>query len=351
MKIYFLCMFICSLWTLLIIDRARFTIGKIAISIIAVACASVVIGGRNIYLQDDLLVYFDMFHNFANGDYEQLKVLGGGIEFGLPAIFIILSPFINIIDINSFCTLMSAISGLCLIYCVHNIWKYKYRSSSLSYLLVLSICLFSFFGATHTTRQVLSSLFLLLALIHIDKRKSLFYLMLAAVFHLTAILFYFIAKLLIHIKKTSFMLIVMAAFLFSLYYAELVNIVISAGYFIGSEKINVLKLINNENDTKTVIVSVFKLVMLVILGIYSQYKSRDKYLSFWISYLMLNVVVIAVFFKFPYIGGRFATLVLDVCGGILFFMFTRHNRAIQLTGSSVLVLYQAHLLSVYSGVF
>ena len=200
---------------LLIIFSSVFTKkSRVIISLCIILSASIYNG--DCIPHSDYINYYRTYEKLLNNNFQALFDCGAGLEIALPLYYFILSRFLGELSSSTFIAINIFTAAL-LFYIWLEVYAMSYIAPKQRTLCVaLSLLFFHYWFAGWLVRQVFSSVFLLYAFTEKRLKLHLVYVVVAVLFHITALGFYLFVWLLMKKPKIGMMisLLLMLGFYF-----------------------------------------------------------------------------------------------------------------------------------------
>lgn len=331
---------------LVFIDVGRQRGWVIGIALIALGLGSYLTAQRTIHPLDDVVNYHGIFIAIALGDWTWYETIGGGLEFGLPAIFHLLNLVFGDLSLTGFLfwlTFIGTASALAAYaWLTPKVAGPEHFALKIAFLLTFV----SFFGASHTTRQFLGGVALLPMLVLPATRwGTAVWTAVAAVFHTTSLLF---ASIIFMCRSKWGMLLLALAGLW---------LIVSLDSFLGFWRYllpavlqNKFTILTLQEDAARDISNIPDLVRLGLLcavvaignkiwpDCVPVWARRFTYLGFATFALVINV---------PFVGNRLVHMLLNVAFGIIVMMSLQRSVPAMRVVVILALAYQARLLTLY----
>ena len=180
-----------SLMFLIVASKYLGAMERRLLSLVAILASSLVVSSRGMFLDshDDFIRYYELYNGLLDGNLDLLFRYGSGVEVGLPTLYYILGC-INPVTSPA----LLAFEGSLCIFLILFIWLEKHglnHIKSIDKALVVGVTLlfFSAYDTSQLIRQMFAMSILLFTFTSKGKVKFL-YLLLAVVFHTTAIIIF-----------------------------------------------------------------------------------------------------------------------------------------------------------------
>ncbi|BDB66534.1 hypothetical protein Hc94105_0730 [Helicobacter cinaedi] len=164
----------------------------------------------------DYINYYRTYEKLLNNNFQALFDYGAGLEVALPLYYLILSRFLGELSSSTFIAINIFTAAL-----LFYIWLEVYAMSHIApkqrtLCVALSLLFFHYWFAGNVIRQLLSSVFLLYAFTEKCLKPHLIYVVIATLFHTTALGFYLLVWLLMKKPKIGMVvsLLLMLVFYF-----------------------------------------------------------------------------------------------------------------------------------------
>ncbi len=178
--------------------RVRIATGVVVIMSAASIWASREVG-RNV--SDDFELYYDMYRRVGALEWgaERIPVY----EFGLPLLFRIIRIALPDLTANGLMFVLTSVTGLILLFCVERFGLGEFPREKRAYSVAMVLLFFSFVLTTQLTRQMFSSVLLVVVFFGVKAVPKGVSVLLASVFHLSAIAVYTVVR----VFQSSFLLV------------------------------------------------------------------------------------------------------------------------------------------------
>ncbi|QSX28912.1 EpsG family protein [Shewanella cyperi] len=297
---------------------------KFIVLVILVFFLSYLASSRGIFetAKDDLADYYKNFLAFSRGNYYAFFEFGGGIEVGfsfvsflISLLFPFCSPrlflFIHLLVINSFYFIF-----------LHQLAKrYDIKYDSL---LVLVACLFlGYTGESNLLRQSYSSVLILLALLNVTRLKY-FLIILASLFHLSAIPVYIFFNYFKSINLKKLFLVLFGSF----------TLLLSFSIFLGPflEQYRFLKIdayLNGEGVDSTIIINAYKEFFIILALSFFFWLTGRCVKEYWLALLSWLLVTATFEVVMSGISLRINHMMIIFLVGPLFYFFFAKDKILQ----------------------
>jgi hypothetical protein len=166
---------------------------------IAIAISILAASRQFLYLEnDDFQTYFNNYLEIYSGNYSPIYEFGDGYEIGLGVLNLLISIISPKLTVNGLMFTYSLIATLLFIFYIERYKKNKIESEKYAIYIATCFLFFGYYFCTQITRQFFSAIFVLIALESTNKTKTIFYIALGFLFHITAVPLY---ALIIFYKK------------------------------------------------------------------------------------------------------------------------------------------------------
>ena len=172
---------------------------RIFVSVVVIFAGAVLFGDNE--CKSDCLVYYDTYEKLLKSESRAFFVFGNGIEIASPILFWLVGKTIGHLDPSHFTMALIFVGGL-LLYIwleVYGLKQVVQRQKAICIALVLLF--FDFFFAGFLTRQMFSSIMILYAITAQRQESRFLFILLATLFHTTALIFLPIIWLLVRHPK------------------------------------------------------------------------------------------------------------------------------------------------------
>lgn len=274
--------------------------------------------------------YYPMFQSLVTGDGIFSSRFGGGIEFGLAAIYKIIAL---LVPNAKYWQIFFVISFLCVF--LYYIWLEKFifvrlKKNEISLCLASALLFFGFFITTQLIRQALSSVFVLFSLSYLSegkKSKGYIFCLIGCIFHLTALPFVFLFYNLMYGKRKTKLAIVISFVVFGLLFSVFLNFISSGAVF----SVIASKFLYYKQNTTSGVSSAYywKILLLACGGTYffSDKNSNNDFKSL----LYYGTIVYISLINIPFASDRtLMILVIFYLGVIFFFSFYKIKKIYKL---------------------
>lgn len=276
----------------------------------------------NIYGDDVANEYYPLYQDMVNGGDIFDSGFGGDIEFGLPLYFKLLGLIFPHLDENG---VIFCVSLLCclLFYIWIEYYFFKEIEIKNKSLLIASIMVFfGFFVITQLMRQAISTIMVLYAISSYRqgcRDKSVIYLFLGSIFHLTAIPLALVNYIFFYGNHKKKIMISVAFVLFGLLFVNILKLVSGSGIYFGvlSKFLYYLRNTSNGIDTAYYWKILIPLFMVSLFFVKKQHKVFK-----W--FLFYNLIGYLSLIQIPFASDRcFMLLNVFLLGAIFYFSFER----------------------------
>lgn len=301
---FFTTLFISSIYAIpkLTLTEGRglfFLISILSIVSLAVFTASFELFGTSGH---DFASYYNNYIFILEGrDYSQWFAYGGGIEFGLPILNYLISLLVDAPKPFMVFFIHSLLFNALFVLLVSKLCKYEQVSGSrVILLLILSFLYFRFYTNLNAIRQGYSSFFILFAFFSSAKSMRLFWLVIASIFHLSAIPVYFLLRYVMQINAKNFYQNVSKIFIFftlliiSIY--VLLNFTITS--VLSDKLVFLVKNLTNEAMISMTVSAALKINACYLVAFVLSLNSDDKGLKFKLLILMVLTTLASPFSTF-----------------------------------------------------
>jgi hypothetical protein len=276
----------------------------------------------NIYGDDVANEYYPLYQEMVNGGNVFDSGFGGNIEFGLPLYFKLLGFLLPHLDENA---VMFSVSALCSV--LFYIWIETYFFKEIEIknksLFIASIVLFfGFFVTTQLMRQAISTVMVLFVISNYrqgKKGKSIIYLVLGSIFHLTAIPFALINYIFLYGTHKKRIIISFAFVFFGMLFISILKLVAGSGIFFGvvSKFLYYLKNTSNGIDTAYY----WKILIPIFLVSLFFVKKQNEMFRWFLFYSLIGYLSLI---QIPFASDRcFMVLNVFLLGAVIYFSFER----------------------------
>lgn len=276
----------------------------------------------NIYGDDVANEYYPLYQEMVNGGDVFDSGFGGNIEFGLPLYFKMLGFLMPHLDENAVIFSVSALCCLLFYIWIETYFFKEIEIKNKSLFIASIIVFFGFFVTTQLMRQAISTVMVLYVISSYRQGKtgkSIIYLTLGAIFHLTAIPFAMINYIFLYGTHKKRIIITFAFVFFGLLFISILKLVSSSGLFFGvvSKFLYYLKNTNNGIDTAyywKIIIPVFLVSLFFI-------KKQNEMFRWFLFYSLIGYLSLI---QIPFASDRcFMLLNVFLLGAIIYFSFER----------------------------
>jgi len=189
-----------ALATFLLINLSTYTLRsvRLTLAVVAAIALAMLAGARPISPDEanDIYGYYDTYQELATGDLSYLTHFGGGLEVGLPLLFLAWGRLLPHLTINGLMFCLALTGSLLMVVWLEKTFHAE-RFLKHSALMGISLLMLNLYFATQLSRQFISLAILLYAFSAQGRFKQISYVILASAFHITAIPFcgmYLLAK-------------------------------------------------------------------------------------------------------------------------------------------------------------
>lgn len=276
----------------------------------------------NIYGDDVANVYYPLYQDMLIGGDFFDSGFGGGVEFGLPLYFKLLGFFFPHLNENG---VIFAVSSLCSL--LFYIWVEGYllkeiKIKNKSLFIASIIVFFGFFVTTQLMRQAISTIMVLYFISSYKqgaKAKSLIYLFLGTIFHLTAIPFALMNYIFLYGHHKKKIIITVFFVFFGLFFISILNLVSGSGFFYGIVSKFLYYLHNASNGIETA----YYWKILIPLFVASLFFAKKQHNNFrW--FLFYSLIGYLSLIQIPFASDRcFMLLNVYLLGAIFYISFER----------------------------
>ena len=173
-------------------------------------------------LHGDFVHYYRVYNGLLESDFKYLSYFGGGIEVGLPIIYLILGKVFGTLNPSHFMTMQIFVSSLLFYIWLEMYAMRRFTSTQKALCVALSLMLFDFWFSAWLVRQVMASIFILYALTSKSTNAKWIFFLIAVSFHTTSILFYPILYLLYNRPKIGIFITIIICFGFC-YFIDIIE--------------------------------------------------------------------------------------------------------------------------------
>lgn len=172
---------------------------RIFVSVVVIFAGAVLYGDG--IPTGDYANYYETYEKLLTGDTKALFDYGNGIEIALPAIFWVFGKVFGTLDSSCFMALVIFTAGI-LLYIWLEVYGLKQIAQRQKAICVaLALMCFDFWFAGEAMRQMLSSIMILYVMTAQRQESRFFFILLATLFHASALIFIAIIWLLVHYPK------------------------------------------------------------------------------------------------------------------------------------------------------
>lgn len=181
---------------ILINFQPKEALSQFAFALVAGISLSLMAAARPVAFEQfsDTDVYYGIYRSIHEGDMSVLTLYGGGFEIGISVLFFLLSYISPFISINGMMFFLSLFSILMFIIWLRRVGSHEPPRRQ-AFLLGISLLMINLYFATQTSRQFISTIFLLFAITERSIIIKLAYIAVASAFHITSIPFFIIYTL------------------------------------------------------------------------------------------------------------------------------------------------------------
>lgn len=304
---------------------------RLILASVMVIALSMMTGARQFSAEDsnDINGYYFIYQMLFEGNWDYITHFGGGIEVGLPLLFYFYALFLPSLSVNGLMFCMALTSSFLLL-----TWLEKtfYTGADLRSPALMGFCilLLNLYFSTQLTRQFFSLIFLLYAFSAHGRIKQWSYVALAATFHLTAIPFYMLFRLL-RIGFAGWVSVIALLFLFSHFFQFIISsldilpavIIEKLIYYIG----------NNEEYTLADITSLRMISLLcgisLLVLITAGFKPANEAKS-WLAIPWIAGIIHLILLPIPLASLRTTLMIHSIVPGLLVYkMFDGGDSKVQ----------------------
>ncbi|MEZ9357189.1 EpsG family protein [Vibrio breoganii] len=281
--------------------------------------------------KDDLSDYYKNFIALGDGNLFAIFEWGQGIEIGLPIVSAIISFIVPEAPPRLFLFLhLIVIFGL-FFWFLHKLFLNRISSPAV---FICIVCLFlGYTGIGNLLRQSYSSVFLLASLGYVG-RKKVFLLIIATLFHFSAVFIYLLLAWLIRPSKKKIFVTLIATIVVYAVLWKLIRPIL--------EEYSYLKLtaylMGNDGLELSVLISVYKEFVLIGIMAYIYYL-----LGFWkslnvaYSFILLLILVVFIELILPGISLRLNHALISFCIGPLLFYVLSVKKRISMFSVAIII--------------
>ena len=168
---------------------------RVATAVIAIVSAASIWASREVgrNVSDDFGLYYDMYTRVGTPEWgaERIPVY----EFGLPLLFRIMRVVLPDLTPNGLMFVLTTLTGLILLFCIERFGLRQFSREKRAYCVAMVLLFFSFVLTTQLTRQMLSSVILVIAFFSFKPLPRGLWVLLASVFHISAVAVYAVVRI------------------------------------------------------------------------------------------------------------------------------------------------------------
>ncbi|WP_428419984.1 EpsG family protein [Methylibium sp.] len=325
------------------LSRATPDIARRLLGLVLVVAVSMILSSRPISDEgsEDIVGYYYLYEAVRSGDFEQMFQFGGGIEVGLPLLFYLWGLLLPKLSVNGLMLCLALTSSVLFWAWVEVAFYGKNRRGADMALMGAALLLFNVYLSTQLARQFLSMVLLLYAFSATTTTRRTLFVMLAAAFHLTAVLFYGV-YLLARRGRLGIVLLIALVVLSRMYFPVLLTLldvlpdalVEKLAYYVD----------NNSEYTDSDIASLKLIGLLCIISLLATVASGfrlDRRTRLWHAIPWVTAVVHLLLLPIPLASLRSTLAVHSVATGLVAYkMIAQRHRLLLLTIFNVLLLYK-----------
>lgn len=248
--------------------------------------------------------YYPLFKSLSSGDSIFSSKFGGGIEFGLAAIYKIIG-FFN--PTATYWQLFFIVSFLCIF--LYYLWFERFIVPQLSgrditLCLASMLLFFGFFITTQLIRQALSSVFVLYSLSYLaegDRKKAYMCCIIGFVFHVTALPFVFLFYQLMYGKNKTKIFIVGCFIFFGILFSVFLGVMSSGAV---SSIIASKFLYYNQNTDSGISSAYYWKILLILCIVYFFFSKRSNEHDIYKSLLYYGTIIYICLINIPFASDR-----------------------------------------------
>ncbi|HBM3174942.1 hypothetical protein CDA56_10315 [Klebsiella michiganensis] len=266
--------------------------------------------------------YYPLFKSLSSGASIFSSQFGGGVEFGLAAIYKVIG-FFN--PTATYWEIFFIVSFLCVF--LYYIWFERFIVSRLSgrditLCLASALLFFGFFITTQLIRQALSSVFILYSLSYLsegNRKKAYICCIIGCIFHITALPFVFLFYQLMHGKKKIKIIIVGCFIAFGVLFSVFLGVMSSGAV---SSIIASKFLYYNQNTDSGIASAYYWRILLILCVVYFFFSKRNDENDSYKSLLYYGTIIYICLINIPFASDRtLMVLVIFYLGIVVYHAF------------------------------
>lgn len=325
-------------------DRSRPL--AVCIALLGAAVGSYLTSRRKIHPLDDIVNYHELFFAISSNDWSWLENVGGGVEFGLPFILLVLNLLLGDLTLQGLLFWLTFLGTATAIGVYSWLIPQVTDRECFGVKLAFSLAFISFFTASHTTRQFLAGIALLpILVLALAPRKLVGWGFISTIVHSTSLLF--VGVLTLCKLRWGSVVVAVAGLWIVVSIDSFLAVLQTVAPAIMQHKLTLLTLQAEVNQDISNIPDLIRLTLLAALLFGSNLLWPDSVPIHTRRYVYLGFAVFALLVGVPFVGNRLNHMLLNVAFGLLVMMASHRSlvamRALLLVGLA----YQVRLLSLY----
>lgn len=318
--------FFLSICTLLIFSNISNKYINFLLSIIAILSLILIFASRNYTddLEHDLSIYYNVFQNFANGDYSDFFMFGSGIEIGWTSLYFLVARIIpNITAIQLSLIHCSLCCFLLLIFMFFYIYKVVPNKDQ-GLVSALIILFLSVTTLGYLQRQAVSTLLLIFMIVSSDKKKTIFFYILAVLFHSSALplgaIYLFLRNRYFNYVKLI-VIILMFLLVRVSFYAVIELIINNINISFITHKLHYFLIAEPSISSKRFLILLFPLLFSSVFINYN-----NKVLYFWRSVMQFSCISYLAMLTIPLLSERLNFILLYLYGFFIYIYIQKYKQ-------------------------
>ena len=286
-------------------------------SVIAAFASALIAGSRQVFISpsDDFKSYYSLYLQFFHNNFSNFFEYHH-IEIAYPVLIFLVSRLPLLFSPNLLIFFLVFFS-----YIIFIIWIESYGLNHIdeekkALVVAFSLLFVNFVIASQLVRQFISSMFLLFAF-SIPNIKRYIYLIIAALFHLSALPIYLLYLFSVKKPKLSAIIVFIAAFVFVMNFQYFINLFIGikmpifgAGYYIAHKQYGFLSYYHNIKRT----------AMMILLLVLFLFFGKNASARQW-KYFTFNMIILYfLFYTIPLASLRTTLIIISILIGYLISM-------------------------------
>jgi len=319
-------------------------LSRYALAATVILSMSIIVSSRVVFAvkDDDFIRYYALYRDLSLGDIDALFRYGGGIEIGLPLLYLLFdwitpkaSPQLLLFE--------GSVSIIFLYY----FWIEKYgvkffNESQKAFIVAVSLLLFEMYDTTQLVRQMFSMVILLYAISSNSMKGKILFFFIATIFHTTAIIYFLIIEGIKKYPKAMLISSVILGILFILSFEILMSLFISGamdGFFVAS-KFEAYEYANAL--AKTTFIQDFRILLVAVLFIFV--KSDNTVIYNWKYFVFVFTFIYLASLQLPISPVRASLIYSDILLGYLLTIVLLNKRILFMPSISLFLVYKFYSL-------